>query len=252
MAIVLLPDLGDFCRPLQTGPGELCIQLPGGAVVCASDLESGDAAQIVKGLLAQLNTALAPLAPFFNLLEFVQAVMACISAIPKAIGGNLPALVDATVDLAKAVDKLVKLIPQLSVPVMIVSSMNVIVQGLIGIRAKLAAIIRHVQRVDLAEATAASTGNAQLAIVASCARDNLEAQMANVNAGFAPLNRLIGLLNAFLELIGLPCIPTVGGIPSAGEDGLDALDATIAILQAITATIPATISLPDLPAPGEC
>lgn len=253
MAIATIPILSTICIPLQSGPGELCIVLPGGARVCASvDVETGDAAAIVKGLLAQLNTAAAALQPFFNILEFVQAVMDLANSIPKAIAGQPQAFFEALAKLVQAVDKLLAMIPQVSVPLMIATSIQAIIEGIIGVRAKLQAIINHAARVTAALNLAASTGNAQLQLVADCAQDNLDAQMANLNAAFAPLNRLIGVLNTLLELAGLPCIPTLGGIPGPDSSGLAALDAIVQILEGIKAGLPTSLPLPDLPAVGEC
>ncbi len=250
-----LPDLSDFCIQLFTGTGELCVQFPGGMKLCAqAGYELGDASEIVKSMLAQINSALTPLGPFFSLLDAVIAVKNCIMAIPDTIGPppDPTALLNCLPGLLAAIDKLLQLLPQLSIPIMIKGILQVIITGLIGLRHKLAAMIRQTARVIQAALKAAQLGNIQLQLVADCASGNLDAQLVNLNAGMAPLNRLIGLINFLLELAGLPCIPTLGGIESLTDAALAPLDAAIALLQQLLALIPALdMILPPIPGPND-
>lgn len=256
MAISLIPSLETTCIELSTGLGELCIEFPGGAKICASaGVELGDPGEIVKNLLAQVNTALAPLQPFFNILDVLKAMLDCIKAIPDALGPppDPSAIIGCIPGLIKAVDKLLAMLPPLSIPIMVKSILRVIIEGLKGLRAKLLAMIRHAERILAAGLAAAELGNVQLQLVVDCASGNLDAQFENMNAGFAPLNRLIGLLNVLLDLAGLDCIPALSGLLDISEDALAPLDATIALLEQLLALIPSLdLVLTELPPAGVC
>lgn len=250
---IQLPTFEGVCAPVPMGPGEFCVTLPGGVLLCAYEYQdTGDAGAIVNSLLGQIGTALAPLAPFFNVLEFVKAVFDTLKAIPDAILTlNPQPIVESLVGLGVAVDKLLALIPQYSVPVMIKGILGVVVQGLIGVRAQMQAMIIQAARVQLALDRAASSQIAPLMVIAQCAQDNLETQLVNLNASYSPLNRMIALMNFFLELAGLPCIPVLGALPSIGSPALDVIDTTIALLQTILAALPGLdTALAALPASG--
>jgi hypothetical protein len=256
MAIDLLPDLTSTCVELVSGNGELCIRFPGGAQICASmnATELGDLGEIAKSLLAQANTALAPLQPFFNLLDVIKAIFDCIQAIPDALGPppDPSGIIACVPNLAKAVEKLLKLIPPIPIFELAKDILHVIITALQGIRAKLLAMLRQLERIAAAALAATTLGSLQLQLVVDCAQGNIDAQMANMNAGMAPLNRLIGLLNVLLQLAGLDCIPALGDFGELSEAILAPLDAVISLLQQLLALIPTLdLVLPEV-VPGQC
>lgn len=256
MPLDLVGDLSNFCVPLSTFGDELCVEFPGGFNLCAqTGYDLGDPGEVVKGMLAQINTALVPLGPFFNILDVVKAVFACIQAIPDSLGPppDPTAIIKCIPKLGEAVDKLLKLIPPFPIFVMVKGILNVIITGLMGLKVKLRALIAQVARILRAATAAAATGNVQLQVIVDCANDNMDAQLVNMNSAFAPLNRLIGIVNILLQLAGQDCIPVIGGIGEVSEAVLAPIDAIIELLQNIMAVIPGPPSLPaPLPSPGEC
>lgn len=256
-AIPLIPDLAALCIEVMTGPGEFCITFPGGATLCAGlSIERGDASEILKGLLMQINGALLPLVPFFNVLDVVKAVGDCIQAIPDCIGPTPTPepILKCIPKLVQSLEKLLQLLPQYTIPVLIKGILNVIIASLIALRQKLSAMLKQVARIAAAAVKAATLGGGiglELQAAIDCAQSNLDAQLENENASLMPLNRLIGLLNVLLKLAGLPCVPTLGGLGALTEDVLLPLDAAIRLLQQIAAAIPADLSLPVVPGPDE-
>ncbi|NUP12875.1 MAG: hypothetical protein HOW73_43100 [Polyangiaceae bacterium] len=249
-----LPDLSSLCVPLSTGPGELCVQLPGGATLCATaGFEYGDPLAIVQGMLGQINAALTPLSPFFNTLEFVTAVGDFVKGVPEALLTlNPEPLVTPIVDIGKAVGKLAALVPQMSVPLLIVSILDVVVVGLLGLRSEMMAMMAQQQKLAAAAARASALGNVHLQVIVDCATENLDAQMQNTNASLAPLNRLVGLLNALLELAGLPCLQTMSIGSEIGQAALDAIDFILDALQTAKAAIPpGSLELGAIPGPKD-
>jgi hypothetical protein len=256
VAIELIPDLAGSCIELSTF-GEVCVRFPGGAKLCASInvSELGDPGEIAKDLLGKVNSALMPLQPFFDMLDALKAIKDCITAIPDTLGPppDPTALLACIPNLAKAIDKLLALIPPIPILNMVKDILNVIIIALTGIRVKLAAMIKQVARITAAALKATELGAFQLQVVVDCANGNMEAQLQNMNAGMAPLNRLIGVLNVLLEMAGRDCIPALGGFAEVSDAVLAPLDATIALLEALRALIPSLdLILPPVPPPGEC
>lgn len=242
-------DISSLCTPVNTGPGELCITFIGGATICAqTGYDIGDPTAIVQSLLAQLNAALAPLGPFFDLLDFVKAVFDCIKAIPDCLGPppSPTPIVNCLQGLTEVVNKLLQLIPPFPILAMVKGILNVIIVGLEGLKEKLQAIDDHLTRVLQAATTAAQTGNLGLKAITDCAQGNIDAQLQNLNAQLAPLNRLIGVVNLLLELAGQQCIPAIGEVAD-----LDALQAIIDFLTEIYNAIPDAPQIPEI-IPGDC
>lgn len=255
--IPIIPDLSSFCIQVLTGPGELCITFPGGVELCASvGVSVGDPAAIVTSLLAQVNSALMPLAPFFDVLNVVKAVGDCVQAIPDCLG-PLPdprPLLQCIPGLVEALEKLLELLPIFTIPKMIKGILETIITGLMGLRQKLAAMIAQSARIIAAGTKAAKVGGRMgqaLQHITDCASSNLTAQLANENAALLPLNRLIGVMNLLLKIVGLPCIPTLGGLGALTDEVLAPLDAAIKVLQAIASAIPIGLTLPAIPGPND-
>jgi len=82
-----LPDLETLCVELTVAPQQLSVTFPGGATLTPGlpDLGIPDPLQLAKQLLGQANTALAPLAPVFNLIDVALALFNAVKAIPDAI-----------------------------------------------------------------------------------------------------------------------------------------------------------------------
>lgn len=239
-----VPEAASICIELEVGPGEICIELPGGARLCASvGVELGDPAAIFRGLLGDLNAALTPLTPFFNVLDAIKKVFDCIQAVKDAIGPppDPTPIIQCIPALAAAIDKLLKLLPQYSVPTMIRSILDAIILGLRGLKREIQALIFSAARVLQAELRGAELGNADLVLVADCAAAEFDIEFQNFNAAIAPLSRLIGLLNVFMELAGLPCIKIpLDPAAEISDAFLDVIDAAIAALEAIRDAIPAS------------
>lgn len=249
-----LPDGASFCVELSTGPGELCVTLPGAATLCATfGFETGDPAKIVSSMLGTVNAALTPLAPFFAVLDALKAIVDCVQAVPDAITQlDVTGLLACVPEMVKKLQKVLALIPQLSVPMMIISILDVIIVGMMGLRAQMAAMIRQLDKITAAAARAAELGNVDLQVIVDCSMANLEAHAENMNASMAPLNRLLGLINLMLELAGLPCIPSVALGTEVGQAGLDAIDVIIDVLQTAKAAIPGPdFQLPAIPGPDD-
>lgn len=235
-----LPDLSTVCIDLKVTSQELCVTFPGGAEMCVQIPGVPDPTDVSKQLLAQANAALAPLVPMFNIVDAIIALFNCVKAIPDSLGPppDPTKLAECIPDLAEKIDKLLKLIPQLSIPVLIGGLIDVLLFYLQGLRGQLQSVIAAQLRIAAAATRAAELGNVQLRTVVDCANASMDAYLQNLNEGMKPLNRLIALLNLFLQLAGLPAIPDFKNLGDDAEAALAPLDAVIDSLKTVRAGLP--------------
>lgn len=230
------------CAKVTPIPGGLCITFPGGVQMCAqAGLRTGDTVAMMEGLFAQINAALMPLAPFFNVLDVLQAIFNCISAIPKAI--SIPpdplALPKCLAELAKALAALLAMLPPFSVPRLVKGILIALAMALTGFKLELQTLILQQQRIVEAGLRAAEPGNLALQAVVDCASGNFSVQLANLNESMKPLNRLIGIINALLKLVpGAPAVPNLADLGNDAAAAIGVLDGAIDIITGIANVIP--------------
>ncbi|HET9621799.1 MAG TPA: hypothetical protein VFP84_10550 [Kofleriaceae bacterium] len=235
------PDLETLCVQLTATPERLSVTFPGGAALDAQlpALAFPDPLQLAKQLMAEANAALAPLGPMFSLIDVVLALYHAVQAIPDAIAHLDPTEVaDALPDVAQKAGRLLPLVPQLSVPLMVVGLIDVLLAFLAGLAGQLRAIVDQQIRIQRAAARAEQLGNAQLQAVADCAQGHVDAQMTSVAESLAPANRLIALINVFAELAG---VSALANLPDLGRDAhaaLQPVEDAVQTLQALRRAIP--------------
>ena len=238
-----LPDANDLCIQAITGPGEICVVLPGGFSLCVQgDVEWDDVASVTKTILGQINTALTPLGPFFTVFDVLVAVFDCIKAVKEAIGPppNPVKLVQCIENLQVAIDKLLNLHPAISIPKTIKSILTVIISFLQGIRSEMQQLINFFADIAASNLRAAQLGNAELVVVGECSSDQFDTELNNLNESIKPLSRLIGVLNLLLELAGLDCIQVpLDPLTEATEAALIPIDAAIEFMTFVRDAIPA-------------
>jgi hypothetical protein len=162
-----------------------------------------------------------------------------VKAIPDAITSLDPGkITDALPDLAQKAGKLLPLVPQLSVPLMIVGLIDVLLAFLGGLSGQLRALIDQQVRIQRAENRATELGNAQLQTVVDCSRGHVASQLQSLAESAAPVNRLIALINVFTQLVGLDRLPDLSNLGSDAATALQPLEDTVQALQQIRAAIP--------------
>jgi hypothetical protein len=236
-----LPNLEDVCIALTVTPQRLTVTFPGGAALDAQlpDVGIPGPLELAKQVMAEANSALAPLTPIFNIIDTVLAVKKVVDAIPDAISHLDPKKVsDALPDLAEKASKLLALVPQLSVPLMVVGLIDTLLLFLGGLSLQLRAIIEQQVRIQKAENRAAELGNAQLLAVASCSRGHVDAQLDSLAESVAPVNRLIALVNVFCELAGVGPLPDLSDLGHDAQAALQPLDDVVRTLKQIRGAIP--------------
>jgi len=228
------------CPTINVSPQGLLIRTPGGGELSVmSPIINPTGLQVAKPLLGQVNAALSPLIPVFNIIDAVLSVQDCIKAVPKAITSLSPKPIsDCISDLAKKTAKLANLVPQLSVPLMIVDIIDAFLSTLNGIIDELEAIVVQEAKIAAASTAASQPGNESLAAIVQCSTAVVAQQKQGLSAGLGPLNSLIGVLNLFLELIGFEALPDLADLPEDSQDAIDGLRSAVELLEKIRDAIP--------------
>lgn len=218
-----------ICISIPEIPDPLSITLPGGV-----SMES-------INLMEQIQPALTPLMPLFDIIDTVVAVFNCIKAIPDTLGPPPdPTVLAACIpELAEKVAKLLKLIPQLSLPFTIIGIIDLIIDTLRQARSMLLHLQAQMQQITGAIDRATDLEDAGLMAITSCAQANVAQEAANVGKSLAALGKLIGILNIFLELVGAPTVPDLSNLAGTPlDDVVPPLDAIVDQLTQVRDMVP--------------
>ena len=218
-----------ICIEIPELPDPLSITLPGGV-----SMES-------INLMEQIQPALTPLMPMFDIIDTVVAVFNCIKAIPDTLGPPPdPTVIAACIpELAEKVNKLLKLIPQLCLPYTIIGIIDLIIDVLRQARSLLLHLQAQMQQITAAVDRATELGDAGLMAITSCAEANVAQEAANVGKSLASLGKLIGILNLFLGMVGAPEVPDLSNLAGTPLDEVvPPIDAIVDQLTTVRDMIP--------------
>lgn len=218
-----------ICIEIPEIPDPLNLTLPGGV-------------QIERiNLMEVIQPALTPLVPIFDIIDTVVAVFNCIKAIPDTLGPppDPTVLAACLPDLAEKVAKLLKLIPQLSLPLTIIGLIDLVIDTLRQARSLLLHLQQQMQQILGTIDRATNLEDAGLMAIAQCAQANVAQEAANVGKALASLGRLIGLINIFLGILGLPEVPDLSDLAGRPlDDVIPPLDAIVELLENARAAVP--------------
>ena len=216
------------------------IQFPGGITLEAGS--AGDdyptALGLTTNLLSQAGPVMGGLAPFFTLLDVVIKLFETVKAIPDSILSlNPQPLIEAIQELTQAVAEVVKLIPQLSLPVMIVGLIDTIIIFLEGLVPELVALGELQTKADGIRSAGEDEGIQRLIDFADCLDADVASQTDALSKSLGPVGQIIEVMNILLSLAGLPAIPGIGDF-SDPAGGATLLADFVEVLSAIRDTIP--------------
>lgn len=218
-----------ICLEIPEIPDPLSITLPGGVTM----------QQI--NLMQAIQPALTPLMPLFDIIDTVVAVFNCVKAIPDSLGPppDPTALAACIPELAEKVAKLLRLIPQLSLPYTIIGIIDLVIDTLRQARSQLRHLQQQMQQILGAIDRATELEDAGLMAITSCAQANVAQEAANVGKSLASLGKLIGILNIFLGIVGGPEVPDLSNLAGRPlDDVIPPIDAIIEALQTVRSAVP--------------
>jgi len=218
-----------ICLEIPEIPDPFAITLPGGVTMQKINL------------MQAIQPALTPLMPLFDIIDTVVAVFNCIKAIPDSLGPppDPTALAACIPELAEKVSKLLRLIPQLSLPYTIIGIIDLVIDTLRQARSQLVNLQQQMQQILGAIDRATELEDAGLMAITSCAQANVAQEAANVGKALASLGKLIGILNIFLGLVGAPEVPDLSNLAGRPlDDVLAPIDASIKVLENVRSAVP--------------
>ena len=218
-----------ICLELPSLPDPFDITLPGGVTIEHINL------------MEVIQPALTPLVPIFDIVDTVVAVLNCIQAIPAALGPppDPTVLAACLPELARKVDRLLRLIPQLSLPLLIVRLIDLVIDALRKARSELLHLQQQMVQIAGAVDRATDLDDAGLMAIAQCARANVAQEAANVGKALASLGRLIGLINLFMGMVGGPQVPDLSDLAGRPlDEAIEPIDTLIEAFQAVRSSVP--------------
>lgn len=227
--------------PAASAP-PLRLSLPGGLVVAGVATQVGATSlSQALALVEAAGPAMAPLGPVFSIIDALLAVKAFAEAVPGLIT-NPGALVDAITDLVAKITRLGSLIPQLSVPLMLIGVIDAAIALLSGLALELGTIAAQEARIAAATAHAATLPagpGAALLTITAAATAAVAIQKGDVAQSLAGAGPLLGIATTFGGLIGLGGVSVdVDVTAGSTQDAVDALDAAVVVLQTFRGSIP--------------
>ena len=221
-------------------PFDLCIEIPEIPDPFAIPLPGGIEIEDVN-LMKMLQPALTPLVPLFDIIDTIVAIFNCIKAIPDMLGPPPdPTVLTACLpDLAKKLNKLLNMLPQVALPRLIKRCLKLAVETLRTVRSQLmhlqAQMLQILGTIDRAK----KLKDAGLMAIAQCAQANVATEAANVGKSLAALGKLLGLINVFMGLIGGPKVPDLSKLAGRPlDDTLPPLNELIKVLSAAESAFP--------------
>lgn len=227
-------------------PDNLCLEMPANPLVddiclpgniCLSYVRDGIAkiptgADVSLDFYSQIGPALTPLMPLFDILDTVLLVFKAIEAIPDSITSlNPKKLLEIIPELAEKIDKLLNLIPQLSIPKTVKAAILNMATLVGSIATELAYIQTQNQRIADQIDRAATLGDMKMNSFLVCAQNDLNENVAATSEALKGVGRMVLLINIFLTMIGAEEIPCFGTII---EDNSDDLSVCIDLLQSLS------------------
>lgn len=190
---IQIPD----CLTLSLA-GNPSITFPGGLELKAAlnSITPPTSYEVAMALLGQLNTALAPLQPIFIILDVILAIMEFLKVVTTLSVGKM---VEALKDLAEKLLKLLALLPQFSIALMILGVIDTILVFLQG----LVSVLKTWATTQFRISSAPRGKYDSLDQILACTSAYLDAQVQAMSQNLGMVKYLIGLINGFMDLIGL-------------------------------------------------
>lgn len=230
-------DVTVIVKKMPDAADPLSVTLPGGAELAATlpSMTVPDGASLAKALIGQVNSAMAPLLPFFKVTDVALVVVEFLKDLPEVLV-NPAKMVELVEKLIKGGGALLAMIPPASVPLLAVGLLDAVIAYLEGLVRTLDEIAEFQQRI--ADAQAQQDRYPALAAVIEVSEENVEVQMESLEKGMGPLQKTIRLLNLLLQLAGLDGIPDVASMSREPNEAVEELRVAVQTLRTIRSAIP--------------
>lgn len=192
---VKLPDIPDKYKLMMPGMGEL--------VYLRDSIESmpRPSSMLLK-FLNSLGPALAPINSVIKLLDMIQAIVTCISAVPKCFMTLSPGpLIKCFEKLFKALAALMALVPPMPyirMIVDIVTLLRYLVSDLLNV---FSIIDKEISKIKQILKTAQETEDTVLLDIAECAQHNLNQEISGIMQIIQVIGKITNIIFTIMETI---------------------------------------------------
>jgi hypothetical protein len=218
-----------ICLHLAALPDPFVLPLPGGI-----ELEDINPMKLIQ-------PALTPLVPFFDVVDTLVAVFNCVKAIPDALGPppDPTVLAACLPELAKKLNKLLNMLPQVALPRTIVQLVVLVIEALRVVRGQLMHLQTQLKRIEGVVDRAKTLKDPALMAIAACAQANVAQEAANLGKSLAAVGKVLGMINLFMGLVGGPEVPDLSKLNGRSlDETLPVLDGLIHVLEAARSLVP--------------
>jgi hypothetical protein len=231
----LLVDTTAPCPVPDIAARGLELIFPGGAKIGAmTDRLYTTEAELARGLLAQVQTVLAPMKPIFDILAAVLAVIEVLGAVASL---NPVKITKELKNAGKAFAQLAQLLPQVAGPKLAAHVLDLLIIVLQGFQAELRAAGLQQAEIQRMQAELLG-GDDPMGEILACAMRLNRARICAVEEGMAPLEPIFDLLNILLKILGFASLAAPGGIGHDAAAGVSAIDLAIARIRDVRRGIP--------------
>lgn len=213
------------CVKLPEAKGACSVRFPGGVVIEAMpSLGDGEFERGIA-LFRAMTPALAGLAPFFTVLQAVLAIVDFCKALATL---NPVDIANALAAFTQAVNKLLAIVPAVSIPLLIKDLLTCMISFLAGVLEKLVALQAQIARIAEARAVGIELNLPEIEVLMQCADDNVELYLEHLSASMGVFGSLWGVIQLFADLAGIGAL-----VPDIVFDTTGDLDEVIESLQAL-------------------
>lgn len=199
------------CNRLPSIPQPSTLNLPGGLQISSVHKNINRIPTVCDNTLSLMQAvqpALAPLKPFFDILDTVIALFNCFKAIPKSLATlNPKPIFDCIPEVAEKIANLLRLIPQLSIPLTVISIIDNVLALAQCMIDTLSNIITETETMLARIERAAEIDDDNLTAILDCSSSDLATMQQNTVEALGAIGTLVGVVNIFMSLIGGPEIP---------------------------------------------
>jgi hypothetical protein len=194
--------------------------------------------------ISQMGPATSFLQPLMNILDTVLAIFKCLEAFTDFATSLDPSgIFECLPELAEKINGLLTMIPQLSIPRMVISMIKSIISLLRGLAYDLQYTVNRLVALATEIDRAADLGDVNKSGFLACAENTMSESMSATSQALKAVGRIILLINIFMGLFGGPEIPCFGELlDGAGAEALqpiiDVINGIADLLQQLLDLIP--------------
>jgi hypothetical protein len=231
-------DLSGIVGTIPPPAAPLKVTLPGGLVVeGVTEGIAADALTQARAMLAAANPALAPLGPVFSIIDALLAVKKFAEAVPDVLT-NPGKVVEGVTGLVGKIGKLATIIPQLSVPLMLLGVVDLVIGVMNGLATTLDGIADQEDKIVEARDTGTASSLPDLIAIADQAQVQMDTTKESALSALDQVEPLVEIINIFCDVAGLPKIVLDVDTSGSTREAADAFRAAADVLLQFRATIP--------------